>query len=126
MKLAIIFIAAFSVGVPSVARPSGFEFCDFQGDVQHVVEQPRHTFELTVVITDASRAKEHGELSYTDCREYIDRQMQVSLFLRSDTPTAGDEILFSRSAVDGFTSDGSYVGTTVKAYMLELHKAHER
>jgi hypothetical protein len=126
MKVAIIVISALIVGTPSVAGASGFEFCDFTGEVQRVAEQSGSTFELTVVITDASRAKEHGELSYTDCREYIDRSMEVSLVLRRNTPTVGDEISFFRSAVDGFGNDGLYIGTSIKAHLLELHGARER
>ena len=126
MKLTAIVIATFALSVSCVARASGFEFCDFRAEVQEVTKQSGSVFELSVVITDASRARENGELSYTDCREYIDRSMQVTFVLYGTHLKPGDEISFFRSAVDGFSKDGSYVGTSVKAHLLEPRKASER
>ena len=96
-----------------------------EGEVQSVKEQYQGTTEVTAIIAKAARAKERGDLSYTNCTEYIGKPLTVSFEQSSifKAPVVGDNILFSRSAVDGFGKNGAYLGTTVKARLLQVRPA---
>ena len=120
-----ILVATFGLLVASGARASWFEFCDLEGTVQSVREHPKGTFELTVQVEKASRAKRLGEESYTDCHEHSGKLLDAA-FTTSElprTPVVGDNISFSRSVVDGFSeANGAYAGTSINTRLHSLRK----
>jgi hypothetical protein len=124
MKASEILVGLLAILSTGHAVASGFEFCDVEGSIQRVAERPKREYELSVQVVKSSRAKENGEISYTDCHEYIGQLLQVA-FAAAELPRiprVGDYISFSRSVVDGFGKDGAYVGTSVNTHLHSLRK----
>lgn len=116
----IIGLAAIALIVPAASHASWFEYCDLRGAIRNV-EKTDDGYVVVVSVTDATRSKENGELGYTDCSEH--RGKDTTLTLTGDAvPVVGDHIAFSRSAVDGFTADGKFAGTTVTTHLIKLNK----
>jgi hypothetical protein len=103
---------------------SGFEFCDIEGSVLNVNKQSNSEYVLLVDVTGASRAKVQGDLSYIDCSEHVGTQIEASFRVPkvATVPAVGDVVSFSRSAVDGFSQGGEFVGTTITTGSLKVLK----
>lgn len=119
----ILVAATFSLSAALPAHASGFEFCDLGGEVRAAAKSG-DGYTLTVMVSDAARAKQDGELSYTDCTGYAGKAMTVTLALPRGqaVPEPGDHIAFSRSRVDGFNADGQFTGTSEKTQFVRLRK----
>ena len=111
--------------VAQAGHASGFEFCDIAGSVERIARPSKGGYELTVVVAKSSRAKELGDMSYTDCHEHVGEHLQADFAVTElpRVPVVGDRISFSRSVVDGFSAGGSYVGTSIDT---ELHSLRKR
>ncbi len=125
MKHIEIFIIVVSLWIPASARGSYFEFCEFEARIQSVHRSPADTYELEVDVVRASKATKHGGDSYTDCTEYIGKPLEVTFNTSElpNVPAIGDILLFSRSVIDVFGTDGSYAGTSVNTRVRKLRKA---
>jgi len=123
-RVEIVAIALMLL-VPASARASGFEFCDFEAEIQRVEIGPEQTYELVVDVVRASKAEKYEVESYTDCAEYVGKPIEVTFGVSElpSVPAKGDSILFSRSVIDGFSMDGSYAGTTTRTTLRKLRKA---
>jgi hypothetical protein len=124
MKASEILVGLLAILSTSHVAASGFEFCDLEGSIQIVAERPKSEYELSVQVVKSSRAKEHGDVSYTDCHEYTGQLLQVTFAAVElpRVPGVGDYISFSRSVVDGFGKDGGYVGASVNTHLHSLRK----
>ena len=120
-------LAAALLAAPA-ARASYFEFCDLGGTVATaVVEDPARprVVTVTVAIDSAARARELGDISYSDCGEHVGETLEAWLEMPAaePPPAAGDYVCFSRSVVDGFDHDGNFAGTSTKTELIELRRA---
>lgn len=124
MKRALTILVASLLALPHAGQASWFEFCDLAGDITEVASTAeRRQYTLDVDVASATRSKQGGLSSYTDCTEHIGQSMQIVLTLprRAGQPSTGDRIEFSRSAVDVFDS-GGYAGTSVQVRFRALRK----
>jgi hypothetical protein len=118
-------MALMVVLVAQAGHASGFEFCDIEGSVEKIEMPSKGKYELTVVVAKSTRAKELGDISYTDCYEHVGEHLDAG-FAEMElprVPVVGDRISFSRSVVDGFNASGAYVGTSINT---ELHSLRKR
>jgi hypothetical protein len=122
MNPIVTLLACALMLLPGPGLASGFEYCDLEGSVRSATAAgASRTYDIHLTITDAKRARENGELSYTDCSEHVGKPMQIRLKLprRTATPAAGDRLRFSRSVVDGFHADGTFAGSSVTTKLLK-------
>jgi hypothetical protein len=124
MKASEILVGLLTIIFSGHSVASGFEFCDMESSIQAVTEHPKSEFELSVQVVKASRARENGDVSYTDCHEYAGQLLQVA-FKAAElprVPLVGDYISLSRSVIDGFGKNGAYVGTSVNTHLHRLRE----
>jgi len=122
MKVVQILVASLSILAAQSVRASWFEFCDMEGEVESISTPTQGEYELTVNIEKSVRAKDHGDESYTNCKEHIGEHLPVHFVARElpRVPAVGDKISFFRSAVDGFSQNGAYAGTSINTKLHAL------
>jgi hypothetical protein len=125
MKPWLVFIAIASFAGPASA--SWFEFCEIEGQVTTVLVEKHaksDTYNVTLGVTSAKRAKEHGDQSYTDCHDYVGKSQTISIHIPNDfgKPQSGDTLTYNWSAFDGFNKDGSFAGTFISTHILALKR----
>lgn len=121
MKIATLLLALLPAGS---AAASHFEFCDMRAQVLSIAAEaaPRR-YALSVQVTGAARARENGQLSYSDCRDYIGQPLDLSLRIAAGVPEVGEQIRFSRSVVDTFGANGEFAGSEVNVQLQSVHNA---
>lgn len=111
--------------LPFRAEASWFEFCRMEGLVQSVTpttDGPPRSFDFKVNVSSARTDDDAARESYTDCLEYIGRDVEVTLRLprKYGQPRAGERIVITRSLVDGFDlktlQDVTHVKTKLVSY----------
>jgi hypothetical protein len=113
--------------LPGVASASWFEFCDLQGSIERAELIPSNRarlYQLDVRVSSADRARVDGDQSYVDCHGHLGQTLTIRLQLprKIRRPSLGDQIFFSRSAVDGIGPDG-FERTHVQVRFLKYVKA---
>ena len=124
MKIVEPLTATFLLLCAGVAHAHYFEFCDLEGDVTSVDAHPKDAYVLVVDVTRASRAKEQGQISRTDCREYEGKPLEVTFAVSEipgRPPAIRDHISFSRSVITINNDDGSH--THIRSRLPVLRKA---
>jgi hypothetical protein len=125
MKRALAIVLLAAALIPSAARASWFEFCEIDGQVASVAaESGKNVYSLIVAVMVARRSPQGSLRGYTDCSEHVGNNMEVTLKVprRKGRPTVGDEITFFRSAIDTFSADGAFAGTSVSFEFRALRK----
>ncbi|WP_448229716.1 hypothetical protein [Pseudoxanthomonas mexicana] len=125
MKLTQTVVLLSVVMLPLRAEASWFEFCRMEGLVESArsaVDRTPRMFDFKVNVVSAQVDKDAVSESYTDCFEYIGRNVEVTLRLprKHGQPKVGDRIVITRSVVDGFDlktlRDVTHVKTELVSY----------
>ena len=122
----ILCFCAAAVLLATTARASWFEFCEIEGEIDSVSVEKDGSYALIVNVKSAERtsAEKDAIQSHTDCHEHIGKTVDAyfSAAELPRAPAAGDEISFSRSAIDAFSADGKYAGTDINSRLHALRK----
>ena len=123
MKVTKTVVLISVVMLPLRAEASWFEFCRMEGVVESAVpavDRAPRMFDFKVNVASARADNDAASGSYTDCSEYIGRNVEVTLRLprKHGRPKVGDRIVITRSVVDGVDLETLRDVTHVKAELV--------
>lgn len=123
MKVTTTVVLLSVVMLPLRAEASRFEFCRMEGLVESATpatDRGPRMFDVRMNVASARAENDAASESYTDCLEYIDRSVEVTLRLprKYGLPQAGDRIVITRSVVDGLDPKTLRDVTHVKATLV--------
>lgn len=101
--------------MPGIAVASGYQSCALEGVITAAERDRASGVGAYAVTVDVREARRNDPEAHDVCADYLGKPLAFTMvFPRGREPVVGATLLFERTAVDGFSSRGQYVGTTVR------------